>query len=37
LLFRCVLEYATKRVQANHGGLKLSGKLQLVVYTGDVN
>jgi hypothetical protein len=37
MLFKCVLEYAIKRVQANHEGLKLSGKLQLLVYTDDVN
>jgi hypothetical protein len=37
LLFKCVLEYAIKRVQANHEGLKLSGKLQLLFYADDVN
>jgi len=37
LLFEFVLEYPIWRVQVNHGGLKLNGTHQLLVYTNDVN
>jgi len=37
MLLKCALEYATRRVQVNQDGLKLSGTHQLVVYADDVN
>ena len=37
VLFNLVLEYAIRRVQANHEGLKVNGTLQLLIYVGDVS
>jgi ribosomal protein S4E len=37
VLFNCVLEYAIRRVQANHEGLKVNGTLQHLIYVGHVS
>jgi hypothetical protein len=37
LFFNFVLNYAIRRVQVTHDGLKLNGKHQLLVYADDVN
>jgi len=37
MLFNCALEYAIRRVQVNHEGLKLCGIHQHLVYVYDVN
>jgi hypothetical protein len=37
LLFNFALEYAIRRVQVNHGGLKVNGTHRPLVYVDDVN
>jgi hypothetical protein len=37
LLFNFALEYAIRKVKANHKLLKFNGKHQVVIYVDDVN
>jgi hypothetical protein len=37
LLFNFALDYTSRRVQVNQGGLKLNGTHQFLVYVDDVN
>ena len=36
MALNCMLEYAIRKVDANHGLVKLNGALQLLAYAGGV-